>query len=76
VPAPPLNTDGSTDLLAAIKQRPQFILSPLFAVLFFGDWEYACRASRTVTGTGRFRAWWPVLIGAVARFQFVVFYGP
>jgi len=42
--APPLRTGGSTDFLAAIKQRPQLILSPLFAVLFFGGWEYACRA--------------------------------
>jgi NitT/TauT family transport system permease protein len=41
---PPLKTGGSTDFLAAIKQRPQLILSPLFAVLFFGGWEYACRA--------------------------------
>jgi NitT/TauT family transport system permease protein len=41
---PPLKTGGSTDFLAAIKQRPQLILSPLFAVLFFGGWEYAYRA--------------------------------
>jgi NitT/TauT family transport system permease protein len=41
---PPLKTGGSTDFLAAIKQRPQLILSPLFAILFFGGWEYACRA--------------------------------
>jgi NitT/TauT family transport system permease protein len=42
--APPVKDGGGTDLLAAIKQRPQFILSPLFAIVFFGGWEYACRA--------------------------------
>ena len=27
-----------------VKERPQYILSPLFAILLFGGWEYACRA--------------------------------
>jgi len=45
-PAPALKTRGGTELLAAIKQRPQLILTPLFALLFFGGWEYACRAYR------------------------------
>jgi NitT/TauT family transport system permease protein len=29
---------------AWISEHPEFILSPLFAVLFFGGWEYACHA--------------------------------
>ena len=27
-----------------VKERPQYILRPLFAILLFGGWEYACRA--------------------------------
>lgn len=42
-PSPMLKTGGAK-FLAAIRSRPQLILSPLFAVLFFGGWEYACRA--------------------------------
>ena len=42
-PAPLLKSSGA-DLLTLIKQRPQIVLSPLFALLFFGGWEYACRA--------------------------------
>ncbi len=29
--------------LSIINERPQLVLSPVFAVLFFGGWEYACR---------------------------------
>ncbi len=32
------------ELLSVIEERPQLVLSPLFAVLFFGGWEYACSA--------------------------------
>jgi NitT/TauT family transport system permease protein len=30
--------------LSAIRQRPELVLSPLFAIVFFGGWEYACRS--------------------------------
>ena len=40
----PMLKSGGAKFLAVIKGRPQLILSPLFAVLFFGGWEYACRA--------------------------------
>src|SRR5262249_57175740 len=36
--------NSGVELLALLKARPQLILSPLFAVLLFGGWEYACRA--------------------------------
>ena len=40
----PLLKGGYGELLAKVRNRPQLILSPLFAVLFFGGWEYVCRA--------------------------------
>lgn len=31
-------------ILENIRHRPEFVLSPLFAILLFGGWEYACRS--------------------------------
>ena len=31
-------------LLNSVRQRPELVLSPLFAIVFFGGWEYACRS--------------------------------
>ena len=33
---------GASEFLARISERPQIVLTPLFAVVFFGGWEYAC----------------------------------
>jgi len=35
---------GPSAFLERINERPQIVLTPLFAVLFFGGWEYACHA--------------------------------
>ena len=35
---------GRGDWLAVFAERPQYILTPLFAILFFGGWEYICHA--------------------------------
>ena len=35
---------GLGQFAVIVKERPQYILSPLFAILLFGGWEYACRA--------------------------------
>jgi NitT/TauT family transport system permease protein len=37
-------THQVASVIERIRQRPEFVLSPLFAVLFFGGWEYACRS--------------------------------
>ena len=39
----PLQKAGQASF-ARISERPQNILTPFFAVLFFGGWEYACHA--------------------------------
>jgi NitT/TauT family transport system permease protein len=33
---------GASEFLARINERPQIVLTPLFAVVLFGGWEYAC----------------------------------
>ncbi len=35
---------ATVTFLSAIRQRPELVLSPLFAIVFFGGWEYACRS--------------------------------
>src|SRR6476661_969180 len=40
----PRRKGGAGALLERINERPQIVLTPLFAVLFFGGWEYACHA--------------------------------
>jgi NitT/TauT family transport system permease protein len=35
---------GRSDWFAVLADHPQYVLSPLFAVLFFGTWEYTCHA--------------------------------
>ena len=35
---------GLGQFAVIVKERPQYIFSPLFAILLFGGWEYACRA--------------------------------
>jgi NitT/TauT family transport system permease protein len=37
-------SNGGFEFLAVFKNRPELVLRPLFAVLLFGGWEYACRA--------------------------------
>ena len=39
-----LSKRGLGQFAEIVKERPQYILSPLFAILLFGGWEYACRA--------------------------------
>ena len=40
----PRRKGAANELFARINERPQIVLTPLFAVLFFGGWEYACYA--------------------------------
>jgi len=42
--APKLPRHATVTFLSAIRQRPELVLSPLFAIVFFGGWEYACRS--------------------------------
>src|SRR4051812_33197471 len=39
-----LRKSGAGEFFARIRDRPQIVLTPLFAILFFGGWEYACYA--------------------------------
>src|SRR5215831_6317899 len=40
----PIFKSGVDGIFVAIKDRPQLVLSPLFALLFFGGWEWVCHS--------------------------------
>ena len=44
VAASKLPRHATVTFLSAIRQRPELVLTPLFAIVFFGGWEYACRS--------------------------------
>lgn len=39
-----LRRHATVTFLSAIRQRPELVLTPLVAIVFFGGWEYACRS--------------------------------